>query len=138
MIDIPMESIVQRLNDTGVFREVIHALTFSLPKSYPSAYVFILREKADDNILLGTHSQRITGEVSIEIMDKHLKNADLGEGAGINIRSLRIKVMEAMLGWSMTNDFSPFNFSGGDLVSYSNGFVVWRDQYTTSFYRNKV
>lgn len=136
MLSVPTDLVVQRLkSQCATLLDVKLALSFSLPAAYPSAYIFLISEHAEKNELFGGHYQQITGVIGVELMVQHFEDNNTGGPSALALEELRIQVMAELMGWAPSSDFSPFNFISGDLISYQNGYAVWRDQYSTFFYR---
>lgn len=128
----PVGSVVDRLETEITNVWIAPALAFKLPLSYPSIYVFLISEKAEPNKTFGGHRQRNTQIIGTELMVKHIEGA-LHTSPYDEIDDLRESVMIALKGWKINTDYTAFDFVRGDLVSYENGFVIWRDQYSTSY-----
>jgi len=136
MDTLPIEQVIQRLKDNCPdLKDVIRALAFVLPTGFPSAYVFQVSERASPNALLGRHTQKVTGIIGVEIMHRHAAQIATGGPGAQELDAIRMGVMDALKGWTPGPEFLPFDFHNGDLISYKDGFVIWRDQYSTSFYR---
>jgi hypothetical protein len=126
--------IIARLQDQcPALRQVIPALTGAVPASYPAAYVLPLADAADENRLMGAHSQRITAKFAVEIMVKHAAQAASGGPAGEQLEAVREEVRAALKGWSPGPEFTPIDYLSGRLVNFDAGLAVWREEYRTRF-----
>lgn len=116
------------------FRSVLLALSGATPPGYPSAYVIPLSESADANALFGVHEQRTRARFAVEIMLKHAGQAATGGPAQEDLEDLRDAVYAALAGWT-PEGMGAIDFEGGKLLDFGTGMVVWRDEFTTEYFR---
>jgi hypothetical protein len=55
-----------------------------------------------------------------------------GDEGGADLNVLRDAVMTALLGWSVSNDFDPCEYAGGQLLQMNDYTIWWQDDYLTS------
>jgi len=116
-------------------RQVIHALASQPPASYPAAYVLLLSEKAQPNPVFGGHRQRITATFMVELMVKHAAQAGSGGPAAEALDAVRESVLHALIGWPPSPAHDPIDYTGGRLLQFEAGIAIWRDEFTTQFYK---
>jgi len=93
---------------------------------------YIFREKASPEAseMANGVMQRITTSIALVIVVRNVATAS-GVDADDASFKLQNKLKQALLGWVPEPNASPLHFSGGALVSFANGFHIWKDSYTT-------
>lgn len=133
-----MAAVVTRLLDQCPdVRQVLSALSATVPASYPAAYVLPIAERAAPNEWEGTHRQRVEARFGVEIMVNHVAQAASGGPAQDGLEDVREAVLAALVGWSPGDAFEPIDFAGGRLVAFQAGRAVWRDEFTTAYLKEK-
>jgi hypothetical protein len=114
-------------------KEVLSALSGSVPKSYPSAYLIPLTEAGDPSLTWPVTEQRMRARFAVEIMVKSVAQAATGGPAQEDLEDLRDAVKVALRGFSPTY-CTPIEFASGRLMDFNAGLAAWRDEYTTEYY----
>jgi hypothetical protein len=131
-------AIVDRLREQcPSLRQVIPALTGAVPSQYPAAYIFPVTERADGNVLLGAHDQRIIVDIAIEIMVRHAAEAASGGPAQESLEDVRDEVHAALAGFAAEPGARPLDYVEGRVMSFEAGLAVWRDTWRTEIYRRQ-
>lgn len=117
-------------------KDVLLALTRGAARAMPAAYIVPLAESVSGNELWGgLMVQQITARFGIEYVTQHPNRAETGAQTTEAIEDCREFGFATFLGWQPGQDMTPIEFSGGRLVAYDPGVAVWRDEFTTTFYR---
>lgn len=100
-------------------------------KQTPSVFVVPLADRPSRN---GTGtlvvSQQSESRFGVLIAVQNLRDAR-GQAAGTDLRSLRISVMTALLGWQPASDYDPCEYGGGRIMQLNNAVLWWQDDYVT-------
>ena len=98
--------------------------------SSPGCYVFKERSQPQGGDLIGATMQRVTLRYAVVIIVKNVRDPR-GSDAADESDALQEAVRTALLGWQPSQESDPIEYSDGALVSFANGFFIWRDTYQT-------
>jgi hypothetical protein len=93
-------------------------------------YIFQERVTATESDLIGATMQRLAVSFAILIAVRNVKDARGGDAADASYL-LQDLLKTALLGWSPDASADPLEYGGGALVSFTNGFFVWKDSFIT-------
>ena len=93
-------------------------------------YVFQERITATESQLVGATQQRLAVSFAIIIVVRNVKDAR-GADAADTSYALQASLKKALLGWSPDVNADLMEYSGGTLVSFANGFFIWKDTFNT-------
>lgn len=116
--------------DGAWFREVAGAAEYAQvnPASIPAPSAWLVRaaDKVDD---LGENTDEVVIGFDVVIA---IKNAKERKSATTDdaLLSYRKAVYALLRGWEIEPDIKPIKFSGGRVLRYSDGDLVWADKYT--------
>ncbi len=116
--------------------DVIQALGRGTAKRFPAAYILQTGESGEPDGLLGEHSQRVTARFVVEYMVKHAASADTGGPAADELETVRDAAQAALIGWAPYPDHTEINFVSGQLVAFDAGTTIWRDTFSTTYYKD--
>jgi len=116
------------------FRGVDLASSAATPPAYPWGWVLPVSDDADDNELLGAHTQRGRETIAIDVQIKGAGRSSVGSGVADARTTLVNELIDALAGWQHPDAAIPFNYAGGRLVGYEPGFVTWRAQFRATYY----
>jgi hypothetical protein len=133
-----LDTIKARLEDQAgdTIGDVIIALGRGTAKRYPAAYLLQTGESAEQDGLLGEHSQRVTARFVVEYMVKHAASADTGGPAADELETVREAAQTALIGWAPYPDHAEINFVSGQLVAFDAGTTIWRDTFSSTYYKD--
>lgn len=98
--------------------------------SDPGCYVFQERTVAKSNEMIGLTRQQVTIRFAVIIVVRNVKDSRGVDAADISAL-LQESVRIALLGWIPHDACDPIEYVDGNLVSFANGFFVWKDSYQT-------
>lgn len=107
------------------------AITQSGGMTTPSCYVVRERVTAAQNDSLKTVSQKLTETISVLIITRCVTDAFGSAQSDLN-ESLSDEIKTVLLGYVPAVGYDPLRYVGGVLVSLSDGFLLWKDTYSTS------
>ena len=117
----------------SLLREVLPALEGATPRNYPTAYIVPLKETPEPaESVGGIHEQKIRNRFAVEYMVKHAGQAAQGGPAQDLLEDCRD--LTHLILCSGTVENTEMDFSGGHLMSFEPGFLVWRDEYVFDSY----
>ena len=93
-------------------------------------YIFQERVTATDSQLLGATMQRLAVAFAVLIVVRNVKDARGADAADASY-TLQASLKAALLGWCPDAGADPLEYSGGALVSFANGFFIWKDTFIT-------
>lgn len=93
-------------------------------------YIFQERVTAEASVLINATRQRITINIAVIIVVRNVKDARGGDAADTSF-ALQSNLKTALLGWTPDDSADPMEYGGGALVSFANGFFIWKDTFTT-------
>jgi hypothetical protein len=93
-------------------------------------YTFQERINATESVMVGATMQRLTVLFAVLIVVRNVKDTRGADAADAS-HTLQDHLKTALLGWSPDSTADPLQYSGGALVSFANGFHIWKDTYTT-------
>lgn len=95
----------------------------------PCAWVMPLAEKADAPHLASYQAQLVTQDISVVICLTNRRDAT-GAAAAQDLKSLRLAVRAALLGWAPDGETGdPLAFTGGRLLRFDDGRLWWADEF---------
>jgi Cdc6-like AAA superfamily ATPase len=97
----------------------------------PGCYVFAEKSSAEPNKLVTGVSQRVIEQLAIVIVVRNVATAK-GSDAADELDALRLQAEQALLGWVPSIDYEKIEYVSGNLISFSNGFMTWKDSYKTA------
>ncbi|MDI1231335.1 MAG: hypothetical protein PSU93_09320 [Methylobacter sp.] len=120
---------------TTLFKEVAGAASINNIMtgrlSDAGCYVFQEARKASESKLVGLTRQRVSLSFAFIIAVRNVKDARGGDAADA-CALLQAAVQAALLGWEPDSATEPFEYAGGNLISFTNGFFIWKDSYRTA------
>jgi len=101
----------------------------------PAAYVLLARESATAN---RGSSQRVSQIVdvalSVVVVARNYRQADLGSAAGADLKALIAAVRGALIGWTPSPaDTLPIDLQSGRLEQRSGATLWWQEIYRTRY-----
>jgi len=99
----------------------------------PGCYVFEESVSVSQSTLISKTMQQVTLIFAVVIVLKNVKDARGSDAADVS-HGLQNSIRTALLGWQPHTAADPLEYSGGALVSFANGFFIWRDSYKTIQY----
>jgi hypothetical protein len=138
-----IDPVVTRLRDTvQALKLVGGAADFqnaaeSKPKVTPAAFVIPLEELPSPNSMGNVVIQRVAARIGVVWVVRNLSDTK-GVQAKEDLDVLRKEGKDALLGWSPSGDFAPFERGPGALLAFRDGHMWWQDIYQTSFYDRSV
>lgn len=139
MILFDPQWVIDKLDaDVASLRKVAGAADFAVayddlkPATMPAAYVLPASEAAGRSTT-GTQvvSQQNRARFAVVVAVTNLRDAR-GAKAQVDLRTLRIAVMTALLGWTPEASFDPVEFAGGRLLKLTNSVLFWQDEFSTA------
>jgi hypothetical protein len=116
------------------FKEVAGAssLTAILQGRLSESGCYIFREKnaPEANELVNAISQRVIVSIGLVIVVRNVKDAHGNDADDISF-NLQNSLKTALLGWQPEAGSDPMQFGGGGLVSFANGYHIWKDTFIT-------
>lgn len=101
------------------------------------AYVLVANKAAGKNELVNAVSQRTTAQIAVMYWIKDAADAT-GEKAGDDNEAVVDALQAALLNWTPDPAFTPFNYSGGKMVQFAPPFVLYSEEFTTTFLVRKT
>jgi hypothetical protein len=74
--------------------------------------------------------QRLAVSFAVLIVVRNVKDARGADAADASY-TLQAALKTALLGWCPDASADPLEYSGGALVSFANGFFIWKDTFIT-------
>jgi|LakMenE01Jun11ns_1017448.scaffolds.fasta_scaffold9631684_1 hypothetical protein len=99
-------------------------------KTDKGAYVFQTRESASSGLSTQLVIQNVDVQVSV-VTTIYCVSDSMGGDAADASHDLRELIKAELIGWEPSVNFEPMEFAGGDLISFLDGFYVWRDNFTS-------
>lgn len=96
----------------------------------PGCYIFQERKTAETSALVGATMQRVTVLIAVVTVVRNVRDGR-GADAADTSQEFQADIQTALLGWQPHESADPMEFVGGALVSFSNGFLIWKDTYKT-------
>ncbi len=93
-------------------------------------YVFQERVVAAESNLIGATMQKLTVSFAVLIVVRNVKDARGSDAADASY-GLQTSLKTALLGWCPDAGADPLEYGGGALVSFANGFFIWKDTFIT-------
>ncbi len=101
---------------------------------FPSAFILPVTEQAAANAdHIGPVWQPVESTFGVLIALRDLA-APQGVAKSDLVEQLRNSVRDALLGYAISDMYSPIIYANGDLVDIRQGAVWWQDNYKTTFY----
>lgn len=97
----------------------------------PAAYVLPLADRvgrSSTGTLVVSQEDEIRFGIAIAV--QNLRDPR-GQKAATDLRTLRIAVMTALLGWQPAADYDPCESGGGRLLQLTDQVLWWQDEYVT-------
>jgi hypothetical protein len=99
----------------------------------PSAFVLPLSDRPSANQTATIVSQQNTIRFGVALAVQNLRDPR-GEQATADLRTLRIAVMTALLGWSPAAEYDPCEYGGGRLLQLTDQVLWWQDDFVTRLF----
>jgi hypothetical protein len=96
----------------------------------PGCYVFQERSTAENSDLVGATMQRVTLLVAVITVVRNVRDSRGADAADAS-SEFQDSIQTALLGWQPHESADPMEFVAGALVSFANGFLIWKDTYKT-------
>lgn len=111
------------------FRQVGGAAEFARirPEALPLPAAWIVRA-ADKARHAGERAEDVTLAFDVVIAIENVRDHKQGETDDILLK-YRIAVKNLLLGWEIESDVRPIQFTGGQVLEYTDGDLYWRDRY---------
>ena len=93
-------------------------------------YVYRESQKAEASELVNGVMQRITVSIGVVIAVRNVVSASGVDADDTNF-NLQNSLKTALLNWTPEPYSTPLQFGGGVLVSFANGFHLWKDTFIT-------
>ncbi len=93
-------------------------------------YIFQERVTAAESQLANAIMQRLTVTFAVLVVVRNVKDARGGDAADASY-TLQAALKTALLGWCPEAGADPLEYGGGALVSFANGFFIWKDTFIT-------
>jgi hypothetical protein len=138
-----IDPVVTRLRDTvPALKLVGGAADFqnaaeSKPKVTPAAFVIPLEEMPSPNSMGNVVIQRVAARIGVVWVVRNVSDTK-GVQAKDDLDVLRKAGKDALLGWSPSGGFAPFERGPSALLAFRDGHMWWQDIYQTSFYDRSV
>ena len=132
------ELVIARLQaQVAAFKQVAGAADFAATAAGlvtpPVAFVLPLSDQPAANALTTQVSQRDVIRFGVAIGVQNLRDVR-GQKAATDLRTLRIAVMTALLGWQPASGYDPCEFGGGRLIQLTDQVLWWQDDFVTALY----
>ncbi len=98
--------------------------------SDPGCYVFQERNSAANNDSVGATMQRVTELIAVVTIVRNVRDSR-GSDAADTSQAFQANIQTALLGWQPHPSTDSMEFVSGALVSFDNGFLIWKDTYKT-------
>ena len=96
-----------------------------------SCYVFEERRMAAENAMANIIRQRISQQFACVVVVRNVRDARGGDAQDVSAE-LQQSIQTALLGWEPGSTIEPLEYAGGSLVSFANGFFIWKESYKTA------
>lgn len=93
-------------------------------------YVFPDRVSAGSNEVKNAVLQRVNPQLAVVTVVYNVKDARGEDAADVSF-VYQEAVRSLLLGWRPHADFELYEYAGGNLVSFLNGFYIWKDSFKT-------
>lgn len=112
------------------FRQVGGAAQYAQirPEALPLPAAWIVRA-ADRVEHAGERAENVTLAFDVVIAIENVRSHDDGDTDDI-LLAYRLAVKNRLLGWEISPSVKPLQFSGGQVLEYTDGDLYWRDRYT--------
>ncbi|MDR2172686.1 MAG: hypothetical protein LBE32_00505 [Burkholderiales bacterium] len=132
---IHIADVIDRIAATKAFRKVGGAADLAAAKNLrdlaPAAYVLPASSDAAGDLYTNETSQIVSDTFTVYMVVRNVRDAH-GAAALQMLEPLRLKVMDALIGWLPPNGFSEFQFRRGRIDAFDDQCVFWRDEYSAS------
>jgi hypothetical protein len=130
---VDLESVRQRVKDTGMFRRVedVRALSDALENPgavLPAAFVVMPSESADANRLSGGHRQKINARVSVAFVLKAQ-----GGSRSDEVEALRSVLKSNLAGFQPDGAEHGLSYVSSSIRGIARGFVWTEVMFSTSY-----
>ncbi|QSB03455.1 hypothetical protein JWZ98_11260 [Methylomonas sp. EFPC1] len=111
------------------FRQVAGAAEFAQvrPEALPLPACWVIRA-ADKVSHAGERAENVTLGIDIVIAIENVRRHGPGETDDVLLQ-YRLAVKTLLLGWEIDTNVRPIQFSGGQVLEYTDGDIYWRDRY---------
>lgn len=125
---VDLGSVRSRVKATGLFRTVEDAQSlsaaFDKPAAFlPAAFVVVPRERADANVLIGRHRQRISARVSVAFCVQAQRAA--GEPSD-EVEAIREVLKNHLANWQPAGAGKAFEYAFSNMIGLRDG-LVWAE-----------
>jgi hypothetical protein len=122
---IEIESIQQRVKDSGLFTQVKDVLSLADAINNPganlqTAFVAIPKETAEPSRTMGVHRQRITAKVGVTFALQAQTNTTGRAGV---VEAMRSTMKNFLAGFLPDGAETPLDYSYSEITSISRGFI---------------
>jgi hypothetical protein len=115
-----------------IFKEVAGAADLSSiltgRVSAPGCYIFTERDKVEARALASGVNQRVVESMAVVTVVRNVRDAR-GTDADDENKHLRDLVGNALVSWIPDSGHAPMEYGGGQLISFSNGFLFYKSTY---------
>jgi hypothetical protein len=126
-----------RLKTITEFKEVAGAADLSNilqgRMSDPGCYVFQERSVASENSMATAVVQRVVLQFAVIIVVRNVKDSK-GSDAADTSYALQSSVITALIGWTPDSNSEPMEYVSGNLLSFDNGFLTYKNTFKTAQY----
>ena len=134
---LPIGDWVERLKDAVEGLTVHGAADLAAARAdhkRDALYVYPIAEDGGSNVAERGAMQRHTvrNAVLVALTNRRERR---GESGLTELEQRREQIKEALAGWKPANADRPIRFVRGDLVGFTDGVLLWQDQFETSFWR---
>jgi hypothetical protein len=128
LIEARIRAEVPELKEVAGAADMANVMAGRLTDS--GCYIFQERVTATDSQLVGATMQRLAVSFAVLIVVRNVKDARGADAADASY-TLQAALKTALLGWCPDASADPLEYSGGALVSFANGFFIWKDTFIT-------
>lgn len=93
-------------------------------------YIFRESNKADKNAMTSVVRQKRTETIAFVVVSRNVRTG--GADSSDDNEALCDAIQSAILGYEPAGGYTPFEYSGGGLVKFINGFMIWREAYSSA------
>lgn len=94
-------------------------------------YIIQDSERASPNTRINAVSQENTEHYAVLIVVRNVRDSRGSDAADV-CHTLRAQVLTCLLGWEPDSTITPFEKVDGRLISFADGFYIWKETYKTS------
>ena len=128
LIEARIRSQIPEFKDIAGAADLANVMSGRLSDS--GCYIFQERVTVTESDLVGATMQRLAVSFALLIVVRNVKDVRGGDAADASFL-LQDLIKSALLGWAPDASTDPLEYSGGALVSFANGFFIWKESFVT-------